>query len=341
MDNRHDNSPSRPRSASYPNRPLVVPSRLNRRSQPVIDVVRPVTKLQPKPTPAVAPVAPVVRPAAISRAPLSTPVKVVPIAPLLVPEPITPAAVKPADKSRRLKKKRRAKPKLRGWRYWRRVLLNVIIALLILAAAYMTYDTWRTNNQVKQSLTNGSAAVEGVSTKSVAAAIGDGKDTTPLPTNTLASYKVAADLPRAIYINKLKVAARLLPMGVNKDSSMQTPNNIYDAGWYNGSSKPGQAGAMVVDGHASQTGTHYGLFGRLENLVNGDIITIEKGDGTKINFAVAKVEIVPLNQVDMNQVMVPYNSSQQGLNLITCAGDWTKDGKTLDHRVIVYSLPTA
>jgi LPXTG-site transpeptidase (sortase) family protein len=122
---------------------------------------------------------------------------------------------------------------------------------------------------------------------------------------------------------------------------MQAPNNIYDAGWYTGSSKPGQNGAMVVDGHASQTGTHYGLFGRLESLADGDKITVEKGDGTKLSFTVAKVEVVAIKDVDMNQVMVPYNSSTQGLNLITCAGDWTKDGKTLDHRVIVFAVPAA
>lgn len=162
---------------------------------------------------------------------------------------------------------------------------------------------------------------------------------TPLPENALENYKVAADNPRAIYIDKISVQARILPMGVDVSGAMQAPTNIYDTGWYTGSAKPGEAGAMVMDGHASQTGTHYGEFGRLEELNNGDIITIEKGDGTKLNYKVVHVEDDPLDKVDMNRLMTPYEGAAQGLNLITCAGDWTKDGKTLDHRILVFSVP--
>ncbi len=333
MDNHHNRPVNRQRSASYPNRPLVVPSRVKPR-QPLIDVVK-LPPAQPKRQPDPLVVAPVINPVAI---PTATQVKpAMPTSPLAkTAEPRQSVNHQPKLKptsSRKEKRLRRHGHQLK----LNRLFLDLIIGILLLAAAYMVYDTWRTNNEVKQSLT--SSAQSKTTTQDVTVAVGDGKDVTPLPTNTLANYKVAADLPRAIYINKLKVAARLLPMGINKDNSLQAPNNIYDAGWYNGSSKPGQVGAMLIDGHASQTGTHYGLFGRLETLVDGDTITIEKGDGTKLNFAVAKVEIVPLNQVDMTQVLVPYDSHQQGLNLITCAGDWTKDGKTLDHRVIVYALP--
>jgi len=172
-------------------------------------------------------------------------------------------------------------------------------------------------------------------------AANEGKDTTPLPANTLASYHVAADNPRAIYINNINVAARLLPMGVNADDSMQAPVNIYDGGWYTKSSKPGQVGAMVIDGHASQTGTQYGLFGRLDTLKNGDIITIERGDGTRFNYIVVHTEIDAEKDVDMNKVLVPYGDATHGLTLITCTGDWTADGKTLDHRVLVFATLTS
>lgn len=169
----------------------------------------------------------------------------------------------------------------------------------------------------------------------------EGKETMPLPRNALDSYTVAADLPRAIYITKIGVAARLLPMGVNSDNSMQAPINTNDAGWYTGSSKPGQGGAMVIDGHASQTGTHYGLFGNLEKLVNGDKITVEQGDGTRFTYRVVHTEDVPESQVDMSKVMQPYGTATQGLNLITCAGEWVKGGSTLDHRILVFATPVS
>lgn len=165
----------------------------------------------------------------------------------------------------------------------------------------------------------------------------EGKDQTPLPKNTLADYRVATDVPRAIYIDKIGVAARLLPMSVNADNSMQAPINTNDGGWYTGSAKPGQPGALVVDGHASKTGTNYGLFGNLDKLTVGDKITIERGDSTRFTYAVAYIEEVPEDHVDMKKVMVPYGDAAQGINLITCSGEWTRDGKTLDHRIIVYA----
>lgn len=169
----------------------------------------------------------------------------------------------------------------------------------------------------------------------------EGKDTTPLPPNTLASYHVAADLPRAIYISKIDVSARLLPMGVNADDSMQAPVNIYDGGWYTGSSKPGQVGAVVIDGHASQTGTHYGLFSRLDTLENGDVITVERGDGTRFDYTVVHTEIVAEKDVDMQKALLPYGDATHGLTLITCTGEWTADNKTLDHRVLVFASLTS
>lgn len=169
----------------------------------------------------------------------------------------------------------------------------------------------------------------------------EGKDQTPVSPSVLSVYKVAADAPRAIYIDKLGIAARILPMGINADKSMQAPINIYDAGWYTSSAKPGNSyGAMVVDGHASKSGTHYGLFGNLDKLVEGDTMTIERGDGTKYQYTVAHTEDVPEDQVNMNKVMESYGDATRGLNLITCAGEWTKDGSTLDHRFIVYAVPT-
>lgn len=167
----------------------------------------------------------------------------------------------------------------------------------------------------------------------------EGTDTTPLPVDTLADYKVAGDMPRALYIDKLHIAARILPMGTNPDNSMQAPININDSGWYTGSAKPGAPGAMVIDGHSSATNsaTHLGLFNALDSLTNGDIITVEKGDGTKLSYKVIYKETVALDAIDMAKALKPYGGAAEGLNLITCSGQWQQSGKTLDHRTIVYT----
>lgn len=164
----------------------------------------------------------------------------------------------------------------------------------------------------------------------------EGRNETPVTKNILDSYSVAADKPRAIYIDKLGVAARTLPMSVNKDGSMQAPLNIYDAGWYTGSSLPSQDGVLAIDGHASGP-TKYGLFGRLDELVNGDRVQIETGDGTMYQYEVVHKENLGREDVDMGKFVSPYGENPRGLNLMTCAGNWEQDAQTFANRIVVYT----
>lgn len=201
----------------------------------------------------------------------------------------------------------------------------------------MSFDTWQTNNLAKQAFAN-SASANGTTTPSPAdRQSNEGKDEASLPADTLVNYKVAPNLPRALYINKLNVAARVLPMGVNNDGSMQAPLGIYDAGWYSGSVRPGETGAMVLNGHSSGP-TREGLLGRLDTLTPGDEIVIEKGDKTQLKYKVAHTETVPLEAVDMNKVALPYGTSKSGLNIYTCTGKWLPAEQTFDHRVIIYAV---
>lgn len=167
----------------------------------------------------------------------------------------------------------------------------------------------------------------------------EGTDAAALPQDAFANYRVATDLPRILRIEKLAVTARILPMGVNKDNSMQAPININDSGWYDGSAKPGTPGAMVIDGHSSATNApeRLGLFSSLGALESGDMISLEKGNGETLTYKVVHKETVALDKIEMEKVMLPYGGASEGLNLITCAGQWTKGSNTLDHRTVVYA----
>ena len=164
----------------------------------------------------------------------------------------------------------------------------------------------------------------------------EGSDEKQLPKNSLKDYAVSASLPRALYINKLGIAARTLPMSVNPNGSVQAPLNIYDAGGYTGSVKPGEIGAVFIDAHASGP-TEVGLFGKLHELVAGDILQIEKGDSTRISYRVIHTETVDKDSVDMKSMLLPYGRALRGLNLMTCAGTWEDNSKTLSQRVLVYT----
>ena len=212
-----------------------------------------------------------------------------------------------------------------------RYAISGLAVAVLVAAGYISVDTWLVNRQVTQEVMASGSADDDASHQEK-----EGTDETLVTDDKLASYRVAADLPRAIYIDKIDVKARVLPMGVNTDGSMQSPINIFDAGWYSSSSKPGEVGAMVVDAHASGR-LREGLFAYIDKMAVGDAIAIEKGDGNKLNYRVTYTEEVPLDQVDMKKLLLPYGSATNGLNLITCSGSYLKESATYDHRIIVYA----
>lgn len=218
----------------------------------------------------------------------------------------------------------------------RSILTGVIIILILATTGFVSYDTWQTNNLAKQAFEKNSGDAESALVSSSDRQSGEGKDESALSPSVLADYHVAPNLPRALYIDNLDVAARILPMGVNGDGSMQAPLGIYDAGWYSGSARPGETGAMVLNGHSSGP-TRQGLLGRLDSLKVGDEIKLEKGDMSQLKYKVLFIETVALADVNMNKVVLPYGTAQSGLNIYTCTGKWLPEKNTFDHRVIVYT----
>lgn len=215
----------------------------------------------------------------------------------------------------------------------RRILwVSVAVLGLVAVAGFIAYDIWLVEQKTQKIL--GAPGI--ISTEDNTEKSSEGSETTEVPQDLLASYSVAADAPRALYIDKLGIAARVQQMGINKDNSIQAPVNINDSGWYTGSAKPGEAGAMFIDGHASGS-SRMGLFAYLDTLKVGDTLQVEKGDMSRLTYRVVHVETVAVDSVDMSKVLSPYSGVENGLNLMTCTGVWLKDRETLDHRVVVYT----
>ncbi len=219
-----------------------------------------------------------------------------------------------------------------------RVGVIIFAVLLIGLTGYVAVDTLMTNAKVKQTIPqttqNGTGdAASGTVAHTVE---NEGRDEQEVETSAIDSYAVAPDLPRVLTIKKLNLKARVLPLSVNTDGSLQAPLNIYDSGWYTGSAKPGAVGATFIDAHASGP-TREGLFAYLDTLNKGDELSVELGDGKVLTYRVVHTESVPLEGIDMKKVLLPYGTTQRGLNLMTCTGTWVADKKTYDHRAVVYT----
>lgn len=160
--------------------------------------------------------------------------------------------------------------------------------------------------------------------------------TKPTPA-AVSAYVVAPNLPRYIDITKLGVHARVTSMSVNAKNQLQAPRNVYDAGWYNASSQPGQNGAMLIDGHISSWSTK-GVFYGLNKLAAGDPITITRGDGQKFVYKVVASQMFDADKVDMASLLVSKDTARPGLSLISCAGDVIPGTNEFNKRFVVYAV---
>jgi sortase (surface protein transpeptidase) len=160
-----------------------------------------------------------------------------------------------------------------------------------------------------------------------------------LTTNAIKNYQVAPNLPKYLIISKLSIYARILQVGVTNTGALGTPPDIYDTAWYTGSATPGEPasdGAVLIDGHVHGP-TLPGVFMNIKSLVPGDSIQIVKGDNQTYTYTVNKVMTVPVNQVNMKQLLTSYQPSSQGLNLITCGGPFDKRTWQYTKRVEVFT----
>lgn len=153
----------------------------------------------------------------------------------------------------------------------------------------------------------------------------------------VAQYQVAPDLPKYINIPAIHMSqVRIFQLGLGKGNKIATPDNIFDAGWYKASAKPGQDGAMFIYGHLSNWESN-GSFYDLHKLKPGDTVTVTRGDNRQFTYKVTETKTYPADSVPMDTVLAPTVAGQQGLNLMTCAGKVIKGTNDFTERLVVYT----
>ena len=159
-------------------------------------------------------------------------------------------------------------------------------------------------------------------------------------TTSMGSYHVAPDLPQQIIIPKLYVYASIRSMSVNAKNELQAPGNIYDAGWYNASAKPGSGagnGAMLIDGHVHGP-TQPGVFANIKKLIAGDVIQVVRGDGKKFSYSVVKTQTVDAANLEIGSSLTSAVPGKPALNLITCGGPYDKQSGEYTQRTLVFAV---
>jgi LPXTG-site transpeptidase (sortase) family protein len=93
---------------------------------------------------------------------------------------------------------------------------------------------------------------------------------------------------------------------------------------------------MLIDGHVSSW-TTAGVFHELRELKQGDMINVERGDGTTFDYKVVTTQVYKYDAVDMNKVLAPIDPARPGLNLITCSGQVVDGTNDFSRRLVVFA----
>lgn len=211
------------------------------------------------------------------------------------------------------------------------VLLYALAISLFATGSFASFLNFKSSHDINQTLNETVEASDGSVNDNSAPSTDKPSD------QDISNYKVTAGLPKYIQIPNLDVKARILPMSVKLNGELKSPGNVYDAGWYNGSSMPGQNGAMLIDGHISSWTTE-GVFYGLNTLQQSDEISIISGDDKVYTYKIVSVSTLPTEQVDMADLLVSADTSKPGLNLISCVGDVIPGTNEFDKRVLVKAV---
>lgn len=154
-------------------------------------------------------------------------------------------------------------------------------------------------------------------------------------------YVVDAGSPRYLTIEYMdRYNARIFAVGTKgANNELAAPSNIYDAGWYANSGKPGEGKTILMDGHRGGPTEKNGIFNNLESLPIGSIIKIERGDGVIFEYQVVENDTYPS---DSNEIMTKAIQSpeegKESLSIITCTGGWDLNNQTYDARQLVRAI---
>lgn len=124
------------------------------------------------------------------------------------------------------------------------------------------------------------------------------------------------------------------PLGIDERGVVEVPKKYTTVGWYRYGPTPGEKGPAVVLGHVdSYKGP--AVFHKLPQLNVGDLIEVEREDGTRATFIVEHT--ARYEQDDFPNEIVYGDISYAGLRLVTCMGTFDRKVQRYSHNLVVFA----
>ena len=149
------------------------------------------------------------------------------------------------------------------------------------------------------------------------------------------SFPLAAiNVPEArLLIPSIGLDAVVKDVGMTREGAMAVPGNNLEAGWFDLGTRPGEIGSAVIGGH-NRWNDSAGVFGRLNELQKGDVITVIDAKGLAMSFTVSGTRLYDPTDNGKSIFDSPAGSH---LNLITCSGVWDAKTKCYSKRLVIFT----
>jgi Sortase domain len=143
--------------------------------------------------------------------------------------------------------------------------------------------------------------------------------------------------PVRLEIARIGVSTGLQRLGKDGHGAVEVPSGLHQwdtAGWYAAGTRPGDPGSAVILGHVdSRAGP--AVFYRLRELRRGDPVEVVRADGSRVRFAVQRVEEYPKARFPTADVYYPTLTPM--LRLVTCGGAFDQKVRHYVDNVIVFA----
>jgi sortase (surface protein transpeptidase) len=137
-----------------------------------------------------------------------------------------------------------------------------------------------------------------------------------------------------VEITSIGVSARIRPMGLNPDRTVEVPDDPDDVGWYGLGSMPGQPGSAVLLGHVDSA-SGPAVFARLRQLAPGAEVRVLSSDGSGARFEVRRTATYANEDFPARKV---YRATgRPGIALVTCGGRYDAAKGGYQANVVVYA----
>jgi sortase (surface protein transpeptidase) len=138
--------------------------------------------------------------------------------------------------------------------------------------------------------------------------------------------------PVRVEIPAIGVSSPLVRLGLNRDRTMEVPDDFQVAGWFTGGPEPGQLGPAVIAGHVdSRTGP--AVFHRLHEVRPGDELRVVRADHLVVRFEVDSLARYAKQALPTEAV---YGATTAPvLRLITCAGSFDQASRSYRDNLVV------